>query len=450
MSGRRRGRARRTHEVLESEIEITGLDDAGRGVGRDQGKVVFVSGALPGEQVRYRCVRRLRSHDEAELVEVLVASSDRVEPRCAHHDICGGCALQHMAPSAQIAAKQQVMLDALNHIGGVRPERVDEPLRDEPWGYRRKARLGVKHVPGKGGVLVGFREKRMPYIADIQGCEVLVPQIGQRIRELRALLDSLQARARIPQIEVAVGDTASVLVFRNLDPLVEADLERLREFARHSGVAVYLQPGGYDSIEPLYPEQGVELCYRLPESDLELQFDARDFVQVNARINARLVAIAVEALDLDASDRVLDLFCGLGNFSLAIARRAAEVLGLELGAAMVERAARNARHNGIDNARFEVVDLSMGSGLGDILQRGFDKLLLDPPRSGAREVIEQLGGRLPRRIVYVSCNPATLARDAGLLVHTHGYRLQTCAAVDMFPHTSHVESLAVFVRETVA
>ena len=427
------------------EIETTDLSHDGRGVGRRDGKTVFVSGALAGERVRARQIRRKRSFDEAVTVEVLEASEHRVEPKCAHYEQCGGCALQHLAADKQIDAKQRVLLDNLSRIGQVSAETVLPPLSDQPWGYRRKARLGVKWVAKKERTVVGFRERNPRFIADISRCEVLIPAVGERIDLLSELVTSLDARERIAQIEVAAGDDAVALVFRHLDPLSDADRGRLQAFARSSGLDVYLQPKGVDSVHALN-DDAKPLQFAIPAADVILDFKPLDFVQVNAGMNQRMLALALELLDPAIDDRVLDLFCGLGNFTLPIARKAGQVVGLEGDDGLVLRARANAERNGIANARFHAVDLTTDLSAEPWMEAGFNKLLLDPPRSGAEEVIRQLNLKGIERIVYVSCHPGSLARDAGILVRDKGYRLRAAGAMDMFPHTAHVESIALFER----
>lgn len=413
---------------------------------RIDGKTVFVQGALPGEDVLCRYTRKHARYSEALALEISHPSPLRVTPMCVHADVCGGCSLQHLGAEDQIAHKQSVMLEQLRHIGEVEPESVFEPLRGPLRGYRRKARLGVKYVEKKGGVLVGFREKASPFIADIHGCEVLHPSVGRRIDELRELIGSLQARARIPQIEVAVGDQKTVLCLRHLDPLSPSDREALSAFGQRHGIGITLQPGGPDSIQPLWPEPGMALSYSLPVLQLSFAFRVDDFTQVNADINRDMVARVLELLDPRSADTVLDLFCGLGNFTLPLARRAGQVTGIEGDAALVRRARDNAAGNGIDNARFEQVDLAAPEQVAAFMRQRYDKLLLDPPRSGAAEIIAQLDCTGIGRIVYVSCNPATLARDAGILVREQGYRLLGAGIMDMFPQTAHVESIALFER----
>lgn len=440
----RRGRAPREPEFAEGTVES--LDQDARGVARIDGKVTFIDGALPGERVRAELRRRKRTHDEARTVEVLAASPERVAARCPHFGTCGGCTLQHLDGAAQLRHKQADLLDKLRHIGAVTPARVGEPVRGPLWGYRRKARLGCKNVPGKGGVLVGFRERRAHLVADIHECHVLIPAVGLRIRELRALLSGLDARDAIPQIEVAAGDGAPLLVLRNLEPLGAPDTQRLRAFARDTGLAIALQPGGPHTVTALAPDPLPELHYRLAAFGLDLGFGALDFVQVNGAINEALVERAVAALAARDGDPVLDLFCGLGNFSLALARTGARVTGVEMGEGMVRRATDNALRNAIDRATFHAGDLSDPDTAARWVRTGATHVLLDPPRSGAEAVVAALGPSAVQRLVYVSCGPATLARDAGRLVHEQGFRLDEVAVVDMFPHTNHVESLAVFER----
>ncbi len=442
-----RAAERRAPAIAEARVES--LDQDGRGVARVDGKVTFVDGALPGEWVRIEVRRRKRRFDEARTLEVVEASAERVVARCPHFGTCGGCTLQHLEAGAQVRHKQADLLAKLAHIGRVTPESVGPPVLGPAWGYRRKARLGCKHVPGKGGVLVGFRERRANLVADIGECHVLVPEVGLRIAALRALLTGLDARDTVPQVEVAAGDGPAMLVLRTLQPLGAADRSRVSAFAREHGLAIALQPGGPDTLEPLEPAALPELRYRLPDFQLELAFAPLDFVQVNAAVNAALVARAVDALAPPREAPVLDLFCGLGNFSLALARRGARVTGVELGEGMVARARDNAARNGIATASFQAGDLSVPEEVARWLGAGAPYLLLDPPRTGAEAVVaavaQQAGGAAaPRRIVYVSCSPATLARDAGTLVHAGGYHLRQVSVVDMFPHTNHLEAMAVF------
>ena len=430
----------------EIEAEIIDLSHDGRGVAKLDGKTAFISGALAGERVRARIHTSKKNFDEGHVLDVLEASPLRVEPPCPHFEMCGGCSLQHLKAEAQIEAKQHILLENFERIGHVRPQTVLPPLTDQPWGYRRKARLGAKWVPAKERTIVGFREALKPmYVADIHSCRVLVPQVGERIHELSALLTSMDARERIPQIEVAAGDDATALVFRHLEPLSAADTRRLVEFGQRTGLMIYLQPGGNDSVHPLWPADAA-LSFRIPAAEVELAFRPLDFVQVNAGMNQRMIARTLDMLDPQPGERVLDLFCGLGNFTLPIARRSAQVVGVEGEAALVARARDNARANGIGNAEFFAADLSQDLRGEAWVKQGFDKLLLDPPRTGADACIPQLPLDGVGRIVYVSCHPGSLARDAGILVREHGYRLVSAGVMDMFPHTAHVESIALFER----
>jgi len=439
---------RAANAALETGV-VADLTHEGEGVvrgGEASGKTVFVTGALPGERVSFRRASFHKSHDEATLVEVLEASPQRVAPRCAHFGVCGGCALQHLDPLAQLAAKQKELADNLERIGQVAPAQWLPPLLGPTWNYRRRARLSSRYVAKKGRSLVGFREKQGKYVADVTRCEVLAEPVASLVGKLAELLTGMQRRESIPQVEVAISDGEQVLVFRVLDPLPEPDLDALRGFERAHGLRILLQPGGLDTIAPLTPGP-VDLHYRLEEFDLRLDFVATDFVQVNAAINARMVARAIELLDVRPTDRVLDLYCGLGNFTLPLARRAAAVVGVEGEAGLIERARANARRNGIENATFHVADLSVEPEKGiPWLRGGYDKVLLDPPRVGAREVLSAVAHLAPHRVVYISCHTGSLARDLGLLTQTHGFRLLAAGVLDMFPHTTHVESVAVLER----
>jgi 23S rRNA (uracil1939-C5)-methyltransferase len=428
------------------EITIDSLSHDGRGVGHVDGKAVFVEGALPGEHVRFCYTARHRRFDEGRVVEVMQPSSDRVAPRCRHFEMCGGCSLQHLSPAAQIAAKQDILLDNLQRIGHVSPARLLEPLQAEVWHYRDKARLSVRYVKKKGSVLVGFREKRSAYVTETEQCEVLNAAIGQRIRDLRELIESLTVREFVPQVEVAAGDGEICLIFRILRPLTAEDKAALSKFGGTHGFTINIQPEGPDSI---YTLEGPDrrLHYDLPDWDVRLFFEPGDFTQVNMSVNRRMLALAMGLLSAEPDDIVLDLFCGLGNFSLPLARRVKQVVGVEGDVAMVTRAVENARANGIDNAEFHPADLFLEPGDAGWLAKPYTKVLLDPPRTGASEVVQWLPRKLrPQKIVYVSCNPATLARDADILVNGHGYRLEAAGAMDMFPHTAHVEAIALFER----
>jgi 23S rRNA (uracil1939-C5)-methyltransferase len=427
------------------EVDITDLTHDGRGVARIEGKTVFVSGALPGERARIRLVKRSRHFDEGRVEELLVRSPERIEPRCVHFGTCSGCSLQHLPPEAQIKAKQRVLAENFERIGKVEPGRWLDPLTDAPWGYRRKGRLSVKWVAKKGKVLVGFREEDPRFVADLSVCHTLLPQVGERLAALGELVGALDAKASIAQIEIAAGDDNVALTFRHLQPLSQGDLDALAAFGQTHGLAILLQPGGPDSVVPLWPAE-VPLSFRIPESDIDIAFRPLDFIQVNAGMNRRMIARTLDLLDPQPTDAILDLFCGLGNFTLPIARRAGSVVGVEGEAALVARSRENALRNGIDNTEFFAADLAADQRATPWAQRRYDKLLLDPPRSGAAAVLEYLPRTDVGRIVYVSCHPGSLARDAGTLVQRHGFRLVAAGVMDMFPHTAHVESIALFER----
>ncbi|HEY6984853.1 MAG TPA: 23S rRNA (uracil(1939)-C(5))-methyltransferase RlmD [Rhodanobacteraceae bacterium] len=428
-----------------SEVEITDLSHDGRGVARIDGKTVFVAGALPGERALVRITTRHRNFDEARVESLLTRSAQRIDPRCPHFGACGGCALQHLSVDDQIRAKQRVLAENFERIGKVEPARWLEPLVDEAWGYRRKGRLSVKWVAKKGKVLVGFREDNPRFVADLSVCHTLLPEVGLRIEALGELLNSLEAKSAIPQIEIAAGDEVVALVFRNLQPLPAADIDRLIAFGKQHRLAILLQPGGPDSVRPLWPEE-VRLSFRIPASSVEIAFEPLDFVQVNAGMNRRMIARTLDLLDPREGERVLDLFCGLGNFTLPIARKAGSVVGVEGDAALVARARANATANRIANTEFAAADLAAEQAHAPWATRDYDKILLDPPRSGAAAVLEYLPRKATHRVVYVSCHPGSLARDAGTLVQRYGFRLAAAGAMDMFPHTAHVESIALFER----
>ena len=434
-------RARREPETAR----IVSATHDGRGIADTDGKKVFVAGALPGETVRFVRRQRRRNFDEAELLEIIDASDERVPARCAVFGRCGGCAMQHIDVDAQRDIKVATLEDNLERIGKVAPRDWLAPLTGPAWHYRRRARLAVKDVPGKGRVLVGFRERHAPFITDMQRCEVVAEPIDSLIEPLSALIGSLSIRARLPQIEIAVAENGTALVFRVLDPPTDSDRQALRAFGDRHALQIWLQPGGLDSLQRIWPDEDPGMLhYTLPEFDVRIEFEPVGFIQINAEINRRMVHAAVDRLDPQADDRVLDLYCGIGNFSLPLARRAGTVLGVEGDASLVARASANAAANGIDNASFRTTDLSKVDGTEHWLRDGCDRLLLDPARSGAAEIVERIHVIDPQRIVYVSCHPGTLARDAGKLVHDHGYQLESAGIIDMFPHTAHVESMAVF------
>ena len=431
--------------LLIESLLIESLDQEGRGVARRDGKAVFIEGALPGETVNCSTYRKKPTYEVATLTGVLKESAMRVAPRCRYFGLCGGCSLQHLDARAQVAIKQRVLEDSLWHIGRVHPAQILPAIYGPEWGYRHRARLAVRHVPKKGGALVGFHEKRSSYVADMESCEVLPGRFSVLLRPLRDLVNALSIRNRLPQIEIAAGEEADVLVLRVLEPLAAADVERLRDFAGHHGVRLYLQPGGPETARPLSDEHAAELYYTLPEFDLKIRFGPTDFTQVNHAVNRVLVRRALALLDPQPGERVADMFCGIGNFTLAIARRGAIAVGVDGSAELLRCAAANADANGLSAAAsFVEMDLYRPDG-GRLAGLGrFDRMLLDPPRDGAVEVVKALPDDGPRRLVYVSCNPGTLARDAAVLTQARGYRLSAAGVVNMFPHTSHVESIAVF------
>lgn len=433
----------RANESCNAEIEQLSYD--GRGVAHIDGKAVFIDGALPGECVVFRYSKRHKRYDTGQLLEVLRASPARITPECSYFGTCGGCSLQHLQPEAQLAAKQQALNDSLTRIGKVVPARWLAPLPGPTWGYRRKARLGVRLVPKKGGVLVGFRERRHSFITALADCKTLDPRVAALLPALTELISGLSCPERIPQIEVAAGDREVALVFRHLVALSDSDREQLRSFAERHTIQIYVQAEGPESVTALWPLQPPLLNYRLPEHDVEILFAPTDFVQVNTAANAHIVSRALQLLEARAHETVLDLFCGIGNFTLPLARHAARVLGLEGDATLVQRAQLNAAHNRVRNASFRQADLYREASHTPWGEERFDKLLLDPPRSGAIEVIKHLSSHRPSRIVYVSCYPATLARDSDYLVHALGYRMASAGVADMFPQTSHTEAIALFV-----
>ena len=427
------------------EADIVDLTHEGHGVARIEGKAVFVPDALPGERVVLRRTRRHRNFDEAMLETVLRPSPERVEPGCPHFGLCGGCALQHLSPEAQLTFKQTQLTENLARLGGVAPERMLEPLTGPVWGYRRRARLGVKYVRRKGRVLVGFRERSAPFVADLHECRVLAPPADRLIDPLATLIGGLSIAERVPQVELAVSDDACAMVLRVLEPPSPADLDRLREFEAARAVRLYLQPGGPASVAPIAPENP-PLRYELDRAGVSIEFGPTDFIQVNGAVNSAMVERALELLAPLPSDRVLDLFCGLGNFSLPLAMHAGRVIGVEGDPSLVKRASANAVRNGLANAEFHVADLTASSQGAPWACGTYERVLLDPPRAGAREVLPVVGACGAVRVVYISCHPGSLARDAGILVREHGFRLTEAGVMDMFPHTTHVEAIAVFER----
>jgi 23S rRNA (uracil1939-C5)-methyltransferase len=434
-------------QMAPEEADIVDLTHEAAGVARIDGKTVFVADALPGERVVLRRTHRQRKLDYAVTEQVLRASPDRVTPKCPHFGLCGGCALQHLAPEAQLAFKQTQLIENLARLGSVQAERLLPPLRGPVWNYRRRARLGIKLVPRKGKVLVGFRERSSPYVADLHECHVLVKPVGALMTPLGQMVEQLTIASRVPQAEVAVADAAVVLVLRVLDPPAAADLERMAAFEREHGVRIYLQPGGPDTVAPLDPSQeAAPLHYSLPAHDITIEFEPTDFVQINSALNEAMIDRALEMLEPAPADTVLDLFCGLGNFSLPLARRTAQVVAVEGDDALVRRARRNADRNNVTNVEFHVADLFQDVAGLPWARRAYDRVLLDPPRAGAKEVLPMVAASGAKRVVYISCHSGSLARDAGLLVREHGFRLTAAGVMDMFPHTTHVEAMAVFDR----
>jgi 23S rRNA (uracil1939-C5)-methyltransferase len=429
------------------EAEIVDLAHDGRGIARASGKAIFIDGALPGERVRYRVTKRRRQLDEAVLIEVLTPSPDRTVPKCAHFGVCGGCSLQHLSPAAQLAAKERQLLDNLERIGRVRPPRVFAPVTGAHFAYRRRARLGVKYVHKKGRVLAGFRERAKPYLADLKRCEILIERFATLPADLAALVDTLSVRERVPQVEVAAGDERAALTFRVMQAPDAEDLSKLGAFGDRLGVDIYLQTGGLESIRPLKDgpeERPAPLQYAVDGGRITLDFGPSDFIQVNREVNLAMVEAAVGHLDPTPRDSVLDLFCGLGNFTLALGRRAGSVVGVEGDESLVARARANACANGVA-AEFVVDDLFEPRGFRAWAEKPYDLVLLDPPRVGALAIVERMPQWSPRRVVYISCHPGSLARDAAVLV-AQGFKLAGAGVMDMFPHTTHVESVAVFER----
>lgn len=428
-------------------VQIEALDHEGHGICRVEGKVTFVDGALPGETAEISVFRKHPKYDSANATRILKSSSQRAIPKCAHYGRCGGCVLQHLEVSAQVAAKQRILEENLQRIGKTRPEIILPALYGPAWGYRHRARFSVKRVDKKGGALVGFHEKKSWFIADMQNCEVLAPHVASLFMPMRELIPQLSNSDRIPQIELAVGETSTVLVFRLLNPWNDADKEIVRAFADKYGVDIWIQPKGPDTAVPFYPENSALLQYSLPEFKVVHPFRPTEFTQVNPHINRALVHRAVGLLNPKPHERIADFFCGLGNFTLPIARSGAQVVGFEGSQALVNRARENAQLNSLSNVEYAVDNLfemtpEKYAGFGN-----FDKLLIDPPRDGAMELVKSLPQEnTPRRIVYISCNPSTLARDAEVLCHVKGYTLKAAGIANMFPHTAHVESIALFER----
>jgi len=432
---------------LSSEAVIESLDQEGRGVAHVAGKVAFIEDALPGEAVLYSPYRRKNNYELGKAERILRSSSMRVAPRCRYFGICGGCSTQHLDIRAQVAAKQRILEDNLWHIGSVKAEMLLPPIYGQEWEYRQRARLSVRYVSKKGGVLIGFHERRSSFVADMQSCEILPRRISELISPLRELIGSLSLRESIPQLELAIGEAADVLVLRILDEMSNKDRELLKAFAERHKIQFYLQPGGPDSAYAFYPENSPGLYYTLPEFKLTFNFHPTEYTQVNHSMNRMLVRRAMQLLEPAPGEKIADLFCGLGNFTLPAARCGAAMTGIEGDPELKRRAEENAALNGLTELTdFRVLNLFKVTEASLASYGSFDKMLLDPPRDGAVAVVKAVGKNAPRRIVYISCNPATLARDAAVLVHTKGYELKAAGVINMFPHTSHIESIALFEK----
>ena len=428
------------------EAQIQSLSHDGKGVARIDEKATFIQGALAGEKITFRYTNRKKSYDEGLVTSVIEASPDRVQPKCAHYEICGGCSLQHLDADKQIEAKQQVLLDNLEHIGKVSAQSILPPLtNDSVWGYRRKARLGVKNVPKKGKVLVGFRERASSFVADLTLCPVLHPRVGELLPQLSELVEGLSINAKLPQVEVAMDDDQCVLIFRILEGLTDTDAAAIKAFGEAHDIIPYTQCGGPDTVIPL---SGIpaDLHYALPDQNLELGFLPGDFTQVNTDINRKMINRALDMLDLNQNDTVLDLFCGVGNFTLPLATQAGTVVGVEGDEGLVQRAKSNAERNKLANVDFYAANLYEELKPQPWLNQHFTKALIDPPRSGALEILPLINKMGIETLLYISCYPGTLARDAGVLVNEMGYTLVSAGVMDMFPHTGHVESIALFKK----
>lgn len=437
---------KKDHVAAPITLDIVSLSHDGRGIASVNGKTTFVSGALPNEKVLCKLTKKHARYNEATAIEILIPAPERTSPLCAHFSKCGGCAMQHLEINTQIKLKEKTLLEQLKHFGKVVPETVIAPLSGNQWNYRRKARLGVRYDRHKGKLVVGFREKSSNYLTNIQTCQVLDASIGMKIASLSELIQSLSQFEHISQIEVAVGDHATALIFRHLTPLSADDLQKMCHYAATHNLHFYLQPNPPEKIHKIWPKNSSELLsYSLPDYQLEMQFHPLDFIQVNGEVNRLLLNKAIELLAPNASDTILDLFSGLGNFTLPLARFARHVTGIEAGNEMVTRAQQNALHNGIQNVEFYAANLQAPSS-ANWLTKKYDKILLDPPRTGAKEILPYFPRFAAKKVVYVSCNPATLARDAGELVYNYGYKLKQVGVVNMFPHTNHIEAIALFEK----
>lgn len=435
---------KKQHSRQTVTVDVRAMSHDGRGIATIDNKTTFIDQAIRGEKLTCRVYKKHSRYNEAEAVDILQPAAERIQPRCAHFGTCGGCTLQHIEPSAQLVFKQAMLLEQLQHFGKVTPKTILPPLTGEAWHYRRKARLGVRYMETLHKVVVGFRERNSNSLVDIIECPILHETIGTRIADLSKLIATLSQYKHIPQIEVAVSDHETVLVFRHLKPFSQDDIQKLKAFAAMHQFHIYLQPNSPEKISKIWPENSSDiLTYRLADFQLDMQFYPWDFVQINSEMNQLLLKQTLQLLALEKTDTVLDLFCGLGNFTLPIARYAKHVVGIEGSSDMTARAEQNARLNHIDNTEFHAANLMAPSANAPWLQQKYTKILLDPPRTGAKEILPYLSAP---RIVYVSCNPATLARDAGELVHKYHYKLHQVGIINMFPHTGHVESIALFEK----
>lgn len=439
---------RRSRKKIPTDIitaHVTQLNHEGRGIAHINGKTTFIFGALPNETVQFNYTQCHSKFDEGNAIEVLEKSNDRVTPLCKHVGVCGGCSLQHLSGDAQRTHKQNVLLEHFQHQAQCAPQELLSPLYAHPWGYRRRARLSVKFVPKKNAVLVGFRERNSSFVANITQCETLHPSVGHNIKSISECLMTLETKAAIPQIEVAIGDTMTAIIVRHLTELPKSDIEKLIVLSKENHFYLYLQPKGYDSIHCVYPENPEKLFYNIPADNIKIHFKPAQFTQINQEINLKMIARSIELLDLKFTDRVLDLFCGIGNFSLPIAKQAGHVVGVEGSDEAILQAKENAVVNAIHNTEFYTADLLANLDTQAWVNAQYDKILLDPPRAGAKELMPRIEHWNPQRIVYVSCNPITLARDTQHLLQL-GYRLEKAGVMDMFPHTEHIEAIALFKR----
>ena len=427
------------------EIEIEALSHEGRGISHIDNKVIFTRGALPGEKVIASRTLSRAKYEEADVVEVIEPSLDRIDAKCSVYGICGGCSFQHLSSLNQISAKHDWLQSAFMGQSKVQPKEWLEPIQVESWGYRRKARLGVRYVAKKEKVLVGFRERKSSFVTVMSRCEVLHPSLGDNLEILSECIEVLSIKEHVPQIEVAIAEKDTILILRHLQPLNENDEKVLIDYAKKLSITWYLQSGGLDTIKPL--KNPVQLTYSIPKHNIEMSFLPNDFTQVNFELNKKMIDLALDLLDLNENDDVIDLFCGLGNFTLPISRYANKVVGIEGDQGLVERAKANAEQNNITNALFYKADLFEDvSGFEWFRGKNYNKALIDPSRTGAIEIVELLPKLNIERLVYVSCNPATLARDTAKLISL-GFSLESAGVMDMFPQTAHVESIALFVRK---